>query len=359
MSAQVTPVRGKRLVLDSQKVGRLLAEATIRGKVDSLNSSVIDYAERCEAPLALDLHGKRFRDHPARKYAHGRGATLRVPCRRCAPCLKARSNRWAGRAINELQFWPRTWFGTMTLRPERQFVARVHAGVVVRRRRAEELEAMSPSAQFPHLVREISPELTKWLKRIRKESGARLRYLLVAEGHKSGDPHFHVLLHEVDGAVRKRTLEGQWGQGFSHWRLVEGSDGRAAWYVCKYLAKSALTRVRASAAYGQPVEALSRVSGRDASSCNGEAAQRRRNPPLKSNDEARLSPHLGGAASLRGVDGYQIDTSTELRDPLSGEMKGLLSSVHPLLAEVLARFPRAEEMSEKENLEFDLWLAFK
>src|SRR5205814_1472707 len=81
-------------------------------------------------------------------------------------------------------------------------------------------------------------------------SAARFRYLLIAEAHKSGVPHFHMLLHEPDVAntVRHATLRDQWRYGFTNFKLV--SDPRAAGYIAKYLAKDALARVRASKDYG-------------------------------------------------------------------------------------------------------------
>jgi hypothetical protein len=114
-----------------------------------------------------------------------------------------------------------------------------------------DFERLPPAEQFSLRHTEISRELTKYLKRVRKESGAKFRFLLVAEAHKSGLPHYHLLLHEHDQfrPVRKSVLEAQWkAYGFSKWRLIE--DERAARYVCKYLSKDAIARVRASIRYG-------------------------------------------------------------------------------------------------------------
>lgn len=109
---------------------------------------------------------------------------------------------------------------------------------------------LSPAEQFQARHQEISRDLTTWLKRVRKQSGARLRYLLVAEAHKSGLPHYHALIHErrFSVPVTERVLRHQWNLGFSKFQLVEGSE--AAWYVAKYLAKDARARVRASVRYG-------------------------------------------------------------------------------------------------------------
>lgn len=189
-----------------------------------------------------------------------------VKCRRCDACLRARSQEWAFRANAEIKTTWRTWFGTLTLSPDNQVKALYRAQLKARRggtswqtcvgrRPGEDALAYAgrvSEAQFKLLHAAISPELTRWLKRVRKESGAKLRYLLVAEAHKSGLPHYHILISESSetGTVRKRTLQSQWKLGFSQFKLVGETDG-AARYVCKYLAKAAEARVRASLRYGR------------------------------------------------------------------------------------------------------------
>ena len=119
--------------------------------------------------------------------------------------------------------------------------------------RAVDFDLLSISQQFQARHQAIGPELTLFLKRVRKESAAKLRYCLVAEAHKSGLPHYHLVVHETGGQpVRHKTLQGQWKLGFSNWKLVDINDsGKTAAYVAKYLSKSALARVRASKHYGQ------------------------------------------------------------------------------------------------------------
>lgn len=97
----------------------------------------------------------------------------------------------------------------------------------------------------------IGPEITKYLKRVRKQSKCSFRYLLVMEAHKSGLPHYHMFLHETPsgGEVPKRILKYQWHLGFTDFKLVDDAHRRAD-YICKYLAKSNLARVRASKGYG-------------------------------------------------------------------------------------------------------------
>ena len=175
--------------------------------------------------------------------------TMDTRCRRCMPCLRLRAGLWRHRAKSEWMGAYRTWFGTLTLSPDRQALAAYAARRELLRRG---VDPSSLSAEEAFLARHdmIAKEITKWLKRIRKSSGAKLRYLLVAEAHKSGDPHYHVLIHEIkeDSEVSERCLRTQWTWGFSKFNLVR--DAKAAAYVTKYLSKSVLARVRASLRYG-------------------------------------------------------------------------------------------------------------
>lgn len=99
---------------------------------------------------------------------------------------------------------------------------------------------------FTALWREMSKELTLMFKKMRK-SGLKFRYVLVAEKHKDGFPHAHMLIHEVDSPITKRTLESFWNWGFTKFLLAES---RHPSYLTKYLTKSAIARVRASLHYG-------------------------------------------------------------------------------------------------------------
>lgn len=186
-------------------------------------------------------------------------AWIRVSCRKCEECLKHKRRLWTARAIAETRNALRTWFGTLTVSPERRFQATLLAERKALRRRCESLDALTATERTKLIAAELNPEVTRWLKRVRKQSGAALRYLLVVEAHADGFPHFHLVLHETSLAqVSKRTLEGQWTYGFSSWRLVPVGEMRQVTYVCKYLTKSAQTRVRASRQYGQLIAVMSK-----------------------------------------------------------------------------------------------------
>lgn len=175
-----------------------------------------------------------------------------VRCRQCPECLKARARHWRLRAEAECAATQgRTWFVTLTCRPAEHSKA-YHLACHRLAAQGLDFDRLPRDEQFRERVNSLGPEITRWLKRVRKVSGAKLRYLLVVEAHKSGLPHFHMLLHEVDPAkpVRASVIQGQWHLGFSQSKLVAQDDNRAASYATKYLTKSSLTRCRASQGYG-------------------------------------------------------------------------------------------------------------
>jgi hypothetical protein len=192
---------------------------------------------------------------------------LETRCRKCEPCLRARSAYWRKRAEAELHHTAgRTWFLTLTLAPQAHFESVLRASLRLAAS-GQDFDALSPAQQFAERHREVSREITRYLKRIRKESASPMRFLLVAEAHKTGLPHYHALIHEVDPdrPVRSRILRQQWTLGFSHCKLVAQCDEtKSASYVAKYLAKSAAARVRASQGYGQNAvpDALRHRSGK-------------------------------------------------------------------------------------------------
>lgn len=170
--------------------------------------------------------------------------TQLVRCRQCTNCLLHRQNLWTARAMDEVRAASRTWFGTLTVRPEERFKYSLVADLLGPTRQSCDKE------RFRQLATLIGMDITKMFKRMRK-AGLSFRYLLVCEAHKDGFPHFHMLLHEVDEPIRKASLDGVWTLGFSNWKLVNEATQNAAVYACKYLSKSALTRVRSSARYGR------------------------------------------------------------------------------------------------------------
>lgn len=175
----------------------------------------------------------------------------KVRCRRCKPCLWHKRRQWTAKAIAEVRMSHRTWFGTLTCDGHRRTWARFAAEKWANTARAEPFSRMSEADRTTALAKFISPEVTRWLKRVRKNSGQSFRYLLVVEAHADGFPHYHILLHEPSSPVTKRELQGAWTWGFSQFKLLDPGDIGGVRYACKYLTKAAQTRVRASRQYGQ------------------------------------------------------------------------------------------------------------
>lgn len=270
--------------MDYSGMLRLAGTALAEG-ADRLTQSHIewDVAGNCHAPVGIELHVRpdawAFQSRPegfpldwwdafkkagliqkelrSKGFAYDGHAsshpiwlTLMTRCRRCKACLRARAMKWRNAALCELERSSRTWFCTFTLREDEQWLNTCRASEAARKRSVV-FSDLSPGDQFRESVRAFGPSLTRYLKRVRKNSGAKMRYLLVAEAHKSGLPHFHALLHEMDPArpLRKRCIEDAWGYGFTNVKLV--NDQAPAWYVCKYLTKDVATRVRSSLHYGK------------------------------------------------------------------------------------------------------------
>lgn len=194
---------------------------------------------------------------------------------------------WKARAFTEYERHFRTFFGTLTLRPE--IDAQLDAEAVVRlHKRGVDFYALDPDELFRVRVKVGGELLTDWLKRVREAVAYRdgqrpaLRYLLIAEPHngaKTSDakrhrPHWHVLLHEDERCsfvlptewakhpsgqvIRDKwgnpfvsddaLLRSQWNAGQSRFQLATTSQ--AATYLCKYISKAVAYRVRASQRYG-------------------------------------------------------------------------------------------------------------
>ena len=242
-----------------------------RIKIDRILRDPLDPGIKCENPFRVGIDG---RPDPARVAAGldpDRAILTEVdaPCRKCSQCLQVRSKRWAARASAEIMMSHRTWFGTLTWGAERER----HKAIARRMALSQGhgvWEGIDQDRQLAFLWKSVGPDVTRYLKRVRKEASMAFRYCAIVEPHKDGFPHVHMLIHELDGELRKRTLDGQWRVGFSQWRLVDTGQVSAAWYVAKYLAKHNAARVRASGGYGRAREGASvapLTSGAERSEC--------------------------------------------------------------------------------------------
>lgn len=224
----------------------------------------INYARDCMS--ALRINASDGNTLPVRRL---------VRCRRCAACLRARTNYWGAAAQAETLEGQsrglRTWFGTLTIADHEEFVLRARQAHPEgnapwweetrpatywcrKRRKAIEIEAFVCDERFRAVRDQVLPEVQKFWKRLRK-AGHRFKYFLVFERHKSGEVHMHFLLHELEGRITKRAIQAQWPWGHSNVSIVGGrskeaaAPNKAAWYVVKYLSKSVQARQIASRKY--------------------------------------------------------------------------------------------------------------
>lgn len=205
-------------------------------------------ALRGHAVTSTEVHSREapYCDDPPtvvrtiRAAGHNRGmeVSMLAPCRKCSKCLQYRQLMWRDRAIAEIHQAPRSWWVTLTFDPPH--LAGIMAEASQSRFKGD--KALDHAA-YRHLQR--------YLKRLRKASRRKFRYCAVFEkGEKNGRAHYHLFIHEVDGPIGSRSIDGCW-RSIVHCRLVrEGSNGLAS-YVTKYATKSLDIRIRASVRYGQ------------------------------------------------------------------------------------------------------------
>lgn len=234
------------------QVKALQAGGQVRPLLDYPHSRTVewDVARDCLNPAFVVLHGRPENAQVVTRTNPSRFVEMWVACRKCERCLRRRSAMWRLRAQAEWRLAARTWLATMTLRPD----AYVQCLSLARRRLdrgGTDFDGLTPHDQFCALENEGYSNVQLWLKRLRKNTGSPIKYLSVSERHKSGVPHWHLLIHEQseDKPIRHKDLSGSWQLGFDDYRLV--ADAKAAAYVSKYLSKTFSARVRASARYGR------------------------------------------------------------------------------------------------------------
>lgn len=246
-------------------VRALAAKAlTFGAERKSLSHVEWDVGARCDAPVNIVVVGRgdMYNFRSAVNPGHFAVTLNGLPCRKCPKCLRIRATLWRERAMRELACANRTWFVTLTMKPEVQHRVFMEA---MREKNAKgwlDVDFSGEDQEF--LLRTLGGFnlVTKFWKSVRKplrkqqEEPILLRYLLIAEKHQSGLPHYHALVHDCGPSpITYRRMEQHWLEnGFFNAKLV-GSEAvdnprKAASYVTKYIAKDMLCRVRASQSYG-------------------------------------------------------------------------------------------------------------
>lgn len=272
---RVMTLAKKALASGGRQIGPLSVEWDIAGNC-SAPHVVEKWAkpDRAEfvpvrAEWAFGWIRREYRKHNKKRLferfcTHGFSVVMFTRCRRCDNCRRMKRSEWMARSVVEFDRAKRCWLWTLTIRPSAlsMFGLRTAARLAARR---VVLEHLSPDEQFREKHADISREIQLMFKRMRSQ-GAVFRYLQVVEAHKSGLPHYHLMLFESDEPLKKRYLDEQWAFGFSTARLVD--DRRGACYAAKYLHKDNCGRVRASIGFGSLAEI----------------------PPLASSDNVHLVP---------------------------------------------------------------------
>jgi len=224
----------------------------------------------CENPRGVELHARYSAQHS--KVVNPFWIVLRVRCRKCEWCKNMRQRFWVGRAMTEYAECPRTWMGTLTASLDSHI--KLDAACRVRlAMHGVDFDGLPRWEKFEAQCMELGNHATLWIKRLRKH-GLSFRYLMIAEQHDSaqtsdemrGRPHLHLLIHESEeGSFFDGTLKNMgeklfmpdealprvsWPLGFTRFEVAK--DAHTAGYLCKYITKSAMVRVRASQKYGDP-----------------------------------------------------------------------------------------------------------
>lgn len=144
-----------------------------------------------------------------------------VRCRQCAGCHREHRSSWCRRISTEIKTAPRTWFVTLTYR------------------------------RLPN--DDGYDQVQQWLKRVRKNSKERIRYVVATEyGSRTGRLHQHLAVHG-EKSLKYDHVHTTWKSGLSEARLcgtTTGDVAKTARYIAKYLTKGR-ERVRASSGYGR------------------------------------------------------------------------------------------------------------
>lgn len=170
----------------------------------------------------------------------------------------------------------RIWWCTFTVKPELQYLAEVNAVAHAKHNLEKDFWLLPPEKQFALRVRFTRKYITLMLKRLRKglKTGYRntnivglngiplseeiptnkFRYVIVAEPHKSGLPHYHALIFEGDNEIKKGWLKHFASRvGLSSMELINEPKG-AMRYITGYLSKSPISVISASLRFGQLIK---------------------------------------------------------------------------------------------------------
>lgn len=244
------------MVMSLKTLRHLQARALRAGATrHSITTVEWDISGSCQRPGTRELVAHEYAryDKANSNWSRSRGFArliLHTRCRKCEMCLRLKSYEWRNKITFECREAPRTWFVTFTLSPQEHNLAWLRSVQRLRKSGWDPRE-IDVTREFKERSREFGFLLTKFFKRLRKNSGRTFRYVLVVEPHKSGLPHFHALIHDSTGKLTYRDITGEWTHlGFAGCKLIDLTPEKAPAYITKYVMKYSLARIRASLHYG-------------------------------------------------------------------------------------------------------------
>lgn len=178
-------------------------------------------------------------------------APVLVPCGKCIGCRLDYSSQWAARCMLELGYHEISWFLTLTyddVHVPRSYVVKPETGEAVE-----------------HLTLRYR-DFQLFMKRLRKNSGQKLRYYMAAEyGSLTYRPHYHAIIFGLrldDLEVYQRSAQGDtlYTSQFLQdcWSVREGSTiaplgrvvvGQVTWQSCAYVARYVTKKLMGSDAF--------------------------------------------------------------------------------------------------------------
>lgn len=231
---------------------RLAARAALLGEKHGRSDYTLDASGVCVDPRSVTFKHtpEGVREHSVQQLR----IYARVPCNDCELCRWSKRKMWQNRMRSEILRSNRTWFLTLTASPEAHAFAEVKAKALLRKRG---ITFATDKQNARARSRVYARDIQLFQKRLRKAHGTGgLRFLGVMELHKSGLPHYHMLIHETGLPVSKRQIERAWHLGFSKPKLVDMAPEhieKACEYVAKYISKDGLNhgaRIICSLKYG-------------------------------------------------------------------------------------------------------------
>lgn len=133
--------------------------------------------------------------------------TIPVPCGRCFICIKKRTSQWSFRLRKEGESSSSSYFITLTYDTKHVPISK------------NGFMTLNPD------------DITKFLKRLRKEHKETIKYYYVGEyGGKTMRPHYHMIIYNAD----REIIDKIWNKGAVHYGDVNGAS---IGYTLKYMIK--------------------------------------------------------------------------------------------------------------------------